>query len=180
MAMLAADASSFYNVPLDVALEKIRSGLSGEAEPLRAFGVFLSDAAMKAKAAQMGLAGLNGELTEGQKITVRAALIQEQLGTANGDLEAHHRRDGQPAAEADGRPDQRHQRIRHGNHARLEWRLMAASTHCKGSTAWLASSARGRDLVGDRNRRVAVCRGHRLPQLGTCLFRSSRSRSAST
>jgi hypothetical protein len=86
MSMLAADASSFYNVPLDTALEKIRAGLSGEAEPLRAFGVFLSDAAMQAKAAEMGLVGLNGKLDENQKITVRAALIQEGLAKANGDL----------------------------------------------------------------------------------------------
>jgi hypothetical protein len=86
MAMLAADAASFYNVPLDVALEKIRSGLSGESEPLRAFGVFLSDAAVKAQAAAMGLGTLNGELTEGEKISARAALIQQGLATANGDL----------------------------------------------------------------------------------------------
>ena len=39
MANLAADASSFYNVPLEEAMEKIRSGLVGEAEPMRAFGV---------------------------------------------------------------------------------------------------------------------------------------------
>jgi hypothetical protein len=84
---LAADAVSFYDVPMDVALEKIRSGLSGEAEPLRAFGVFLSDAAVKAEAARMGLGALGRELTEGEKILARQALITKQLADANGNLE---------------------------------------------------------------------------------------------
>jgi hypothetical protein len=88
MTMLAADAQSLYNVPLDVALEKIRSGLSGEAEPLRAFGVFLSDDAMKAQAMAMGMEEVNGKLTEGQKIMVRSVLIQKGLATASGNLEA--------------------------------------------------------------------------------------------
>jgi hypothetical protein len=143
MAMLAADASSFYNVPLDVALEKIRSGLSGEAEPLRAFGVFLSDAAMKAKAAQMGLVGLNDELSEGQKITVRAALIQEQLGTANGDL----------ARTIGGTANQQRKLMGDLTNATNEfgtaimpvWNgvLMAASNALQGINGWLASSAEG-------------------------------------
>lgn len=83
---LAADASSFYEVPLDVALQKIRAGLSGESEPLREFGVFLSDAAVKAEAARLGLGGLRGELTEGEKILARQSLITKGLSDANGDL----------------------------------------------------------------------------------------------
>lgn len=83
---LAADASSFYNVPLAEALQKIQSGLSGEAEPLRAFGVFLSEDAVKAKALAMGLASTNGELTQYAKIAARHMLIQEGLSKASGDL----------------------------------------------------------------------------------------------
>lgn len=86
MTKLAADAASFYNVPITDALQKIRSGLSGEAEPLRAFGVFLSEAAMQAKAAEMGIGGLHGKLNEGEKILVRQQLITEGLAKAQGDL----------------------------------------------------------------------------------------------
>ncbi len=64
MTRLADDASSFYNVELDVALEKIRSGLVGEAEPLRAFGVLLSEANMKAAATALGFKAVGGEFTE--------------------------------------------------------------------------------------------------------------------
>lgn len=87
MSKLAMDAASFYNVPLDQALEKIRSGLSGESEPLRAFGVFLTEDAVKAQALAMGLSQTGDKLTEGQKIMARSALIMQGLGDAQGDLE---------------------------------------------------------------------------------------------
>ncbi len=77
------DLSSFYNVSSADAFAAIQSGLSGEAEPLRRFGIFLSDAAMKAQAAQMGL---TGELTEQQKVLIRQKLILKGLGDAQGDL----------------------------------------------------------------------------------------------
>ncbi len=78
------DLASFYNAdPSDVFLA-LRSGLSGEAEPLRQFGIFLSDATLKAEAAAMGL---TGELTEQQKVMVRQQLIMKGLGDAQGDLE---------------------------------------------------------------------------------------------
>lgn len=85
-ATLAEDLGSFYNVDTATAIEKLRAGLAGEAEPLRAFGVFLNEAAVKAKAAQMGIVGVNGALTDQQKIAVRAALILEQTQKAQGDV----------------------------------------------------------------------------------------------
>jgi hypothetical protein len=87
MAKLAADAASFYNVPVESALEKIRAGLIGEAEPLRAFGVMLTEDAVKAKAYAMGLAKSGAELTNHAKLAARTALIQGGLATATGDLE---------------------------------------------------------------------------------------------
>lgn len=87
LARLAADASSFYNMPIDAAFEKIRAGLSGEAEPLRAFSVRLSEDAVKAKALAMGLGRAGQELTESAKIAARVALIQQGLAKADGDLE---------------------------------------------------------------------------------------------
>lgn len=83
---LSADASSFFNVPFDVALQKLRSGLSGEAEPLRDFGVFLTEDAVKAKAMAMGLATAGQELSNQAKVQARAAIITESLKDAQGDL----------------------------------------------------------------------------------------------
>lgn len=84
---LAQDASSFFNVPFDEALQKIRSGLSGEAEPLRRFNIFLNAAVVNAKALEMGLVAEGQELSENAKIMARAALIAEGLSQAQGDVE---------------------------------------------------------------------------------------------
>lgn len=83
---LAQDLGSFYNVDPGEAMEKLRSGLSGEAEPLRNFGVFLTEASVAAKAMELGLASSNKELSEQDKILARAALIMEQTKNAQGDV----------------------------------------------------------------------------------------------
>lgn len=87
LAKLAEDASSFYNTPLDVALEKIRAGLTGESEPLRAFGVLLSEAAVQEEALAMGLAKSKKEIDDQAKVMARASLIKKGLGVASGDRE---------------------------------------------------------------------------------------------
>lgn len=87
MARLAADASSFYNVPLEEALGKIRSGLVGESEPLRAFGVLLSEEAVAAEAVAMGLARSTRDVDQQAKVMARASLITRGLADAQGDLE---------------------------------------------------------------------------------------------
>lgn len=78
------DLASFYNADPTEVFTALRSGLAGEAEPLRQFGIFLSDAAMKAEAATMGL---TGELNESQKVMVRQRIIMKSLGDAQGDLD---------------------------------------------------------------------------------------------
>lgn len=83
---LAGDLASFFNVSVEEAAQKLKSGLVGEAEPLRAFGVLLSETAVKAKAVEMGLAGAKDELTEGQKVQARYALILDQTAKAQGDF----------------------------------------------------------------------------------------------
>ncbi|TXC73968.1 hypothetical protein FSZ31_04400 [Sphingorhabdus soli] len=86
-AQLAQDASSFFNVSPDEAMERIRAGLTGEAEPLRRFGVFLSEAEVKAKGLELGLIKVGQELNEQGKIMSRAALIADGLSVAQGDVE---------------------------------------------------------------------------------------------
>lgn len=52
---LAGDMASFNNVPVDDALNALRSGLTGETEPLKVFGINMNDAALKAEALKLGL-----------------------------------------------------------------------------------------------------------------------------
>jgi len=85
---LSADLASFNNVaggPTEV-LAKLRSGLAGEAEPLRQFGIFLSEGAVAAKAVEMGIARAGEELTEGQRVQARYGVILEQSSAASGDF----------------------------------------------------------------------------------------------
>lgn len=86
MLRLATDSVSFYNVPLDEALEKLRSGLVGESEPLRAFGVLLNEEAVTAEAFRLGLAKSKDELDDRAKVAARASLIEQGLAAASGDL----------------------------------------------------------------------------------------------
>lgn len=84
---LAVDYSRFKNTSVGVSLDKMISGLSGESEPLRQFGIFLTEDAVKVKALELGLGKLNGKLTEGEKIQARYALIMEKGAIAMGSAE---------------------------------------------------------------------------------------------
>jgi hypothetical protein len=55
LVQLAADMASFNNVPVDQALTALKSGLTGETEPLKAFGVNMNEATLMAQAMKMGL-----------------------------------------------------------------------------------------------------------------------------
>lgn len=76
----AADLASFNNLDPGEALQKLQSGLAGSSEPLRSAGIFLTEAAVAARAAEMGLGDVNGELTEGEKVLARYDLILGQMG----------------------------------------------------------------------------------------------------
>ena len=86
LVQLAADAASFHNVPLEESLVAIRSGLTGEMEPLKRFGVFIDEAAVKTEAARMAGGKLTGALTNQQKVLARQSLITKQLADAQGNL----------------------------------------------------------------------------------------------
>lgn len=85
---LAADLASFNNIGADEALEKLRSGLVGEIEPLRALGVSFNAAQVEARALELGLADANGEVSEAAKVQARLALVLEMTKNAQGDAAA--------------------------------------------------------------------------------------------
>jgi hypothetical protein len=86
LVQLAADQASFNNLDSADVLEKFRSGLVGQTEPLRALGINLTADSVQAKAMQMGLADANGELSQGALVQARYALIVEQSTNAAGDF----------------------------------------------------------------------------------------------
>ena len=83
---LASDLASFNDVEVDDALLALRSGLVGEAEPLRRFGVSLSAARIEAKAFELGLASTKDEVNESVKAQAAYAIILEDTALAQGDF----------------------------------------------------------------------------------------------
>lgn len=83
---LAADLSSFNNVPVDEVFDALRSGLVGEQEPLRRLGVNLNEATLKVKAFELGLSDGKSVLSANAKAQAAYALILEQTTLAQGDF----------------------------------------------------------------------------------------------
>lgn len=86
MVTLASDLASFNNVAPEEALEALRSGLVGETEPLRKFGVNLNDAALRSEAMKLGLGQIGNVLTPQQKAMASYSLILQQTKMAQGDF----------------------------------------------------------------------------------------------
>ena len=84
---LAADMASFNNTSVDDALLALRSGLSGETEPLKKFGIALTDVRLKEQAMSMGLIKTTkGVLPQAIKTQAAYALIMKDSALAQGDV----------------------------------------------------------------------------------------------
>src|SRR5690606_28587651 len=82
---LAKDLSGFHNIAEDDALDKLRAGLTGEAEPLKTLGILINETAVKQEAYTAGIAKKGAVLTEQQKVQARYNLIVQQSALAQGD-----------------------------------------------------------------------------------------------
>jgi hypothetical protein len=84
---LAADMASFNNVPIADALQALRSGLAGETEPLKRFGVALNEARLKEEAMRLGLiTTTSGTLPIAIKAQAAYALILKDTALQQGDV----------------------------------------------------------------------------------------------
>jgi hypothetical protein len=83
---LASDLASFNNTSVDQAINAIGAALRGESEPLRAYGVLLNDATLKAEAMEMGIYSGSGALGQQAKILAAQKVIYKQTGDAQGDF----------------------------------------------------------------------------------------------
>ena len=83
---LASDLASFNNTSVDQAITALGAALRGESEPIRAYGVLLNDATLKAKALEMGIYSGTGTLSAQQKVLAAHRVILEQTRDAQGDF----------------------------------------------------------------------------------------------
>lgn len=86
LSMRGADFASVFNLDVDEALRIFQSGLAGETEPLRKFGIDLSAAAIEAYAVANGIAAAGEPLTEQQKQMARYGSLMEQTNKVQGDF----------------------------------------------------------------------------------------------
>jgi hypothetical protein len=82
----ASDFASVFNIEVSEALQVFQSGLAGEAEPLKRFGINLLDSEVKAYAAANGIGQLGRELTETEKVQARYGLLMEATNKTAGDF----------------------------------------------------------------------------------------------
>lgn len=82
----AADFASVFNIQVSEALQVFQSGLSGEAEPLKRFGINLLETEVKAYALRAGIIGVGESLTETQKVQARYGLLLESTNKVQGDF----------------------------------------------------------------------------------------------
>lgn len=83
---LANDMASFFNLKPEEAFEKLRAGITGEAEPLKQLGILVDETTVKTAAMRHGLIKQGEEMSQQQKVLARYIAIMEQTSNAQGDL----------------------------------------------------------------------------------------------
>ena len=86
LTQLAYDISSFYNIDVDTAVEKVRSGFSGQIRPVRDLGYDLSQARLEAIALSLGIDKTVKSMTQAEKSQLRYIALMTQLKQVQGDL----------------------------------------------------------------------------------------------
>lgn len=86
LAGLTADMASFYNLDFDTAFQKIRSGISGETEPLKQLGINMSVANLNAFALQQGLSKTFDQMNQGEQTMLRYQYLMQATADAQGDF----------------------------------------------------------------------------------------------
>lgn len=83
---LAGDFSSFYNIAQDDAFEKIRSGISGETEPLKQLGINMSVANLEAYALSKGITTSYQHMDQAAQTALRYSYLMSVSKDAQGDF----------------------------------------------------------------------------------------------
>lgn len=86
IATRGADFASVFNLDVSEALEKFQSGLAGQSEPLRKYGIDLSAATVQQYALENGIWDGTGAMTESEKVMARYGSLMEQTNITAGDF----------------------------------------------------------------------------------------------
>lgn len=83
---LAGDLASFYNLDIDEAFSKLRSGLSGETEALKQLGINMSVANMEAYALSQGITESWQDMDQASQAALRYSYLMSVTADAQGDF----------------------------------------------------------------------------------------------
>lgn len=86
MTALAGDMASFYNLDIGTSFEKIRSGISGETEPLKQLGINMSVANLEAYALAQGIETSYSSMTQAEQAVLRYNYLLDATSDAQGDF----------------------------------------------------------------------------------------------
>lgn len=86
LTQLGYDISSFYNISVEDAMQKLQSGISGELEPLRRLGYDLSQARLEAVALSLGIDKTVSSMTQAEKAELRYYAVMTQVTQVQGDM----------------------------------------------------------------------------------------------
>ena len=86
LTQLGYDISSFFNISIEDAMQKLQSGISGELEPLRRLGYDLSQARLEQTALNLGIKESVANMTQAEKAELRYYAIMTQVTTTQGDM----------------------------------------------------------------------------------------------
>ena len=83
---LSGDMASFYNLDANAAFEKIRSGISGETEPLKQLGINMSVANLEAYALSQGITTAYDKMSQAEQTMLRYNYLMSVTSDAQGDF----------------------------------------------------------------------------------------------
>ncbi len=86
LTQLAYDFASLYNTSNEEAFQRLTSGMMGETEAIRRFGIDISDAALKQEAMRRGISKSTDQMSQAEKVMLRYDMIMRQSKDAQGDL----------------------------------------------------------------------------------------------
>lgn len=83
---LAADMASFYNVEQEAVAKSLQSVFTGETEPLRKYGIDLTNATLQEWAMKRGIDAKVASMTQAEKTLLRYQYVMESTSAAQGDF----------------------------------------------------------------------------------------------
>ena len=86
LTQLSYDMSSYLNIPIEDAMQKLKSGISGEIEPMRAVGVALDQATLQETAYNLGINQRISTMTRAQKTELLYYQIMQKTTNMQGDM----------------------------------------------------------------------------------------------